>query len=110
MVPMPYLQKQFLKGTTCLVGTPPVAQTCTAPSIFFSGNPTFQNDISQISGTASVGEMKYNALQAVFQKRYTSGLDYQAAYTSSKSMTDNTAYSGPSRISHELPPNPYSPT
>ena len=45
--------------------TPP----CTAPSIFFSGNPALQSDISQISGTASVGSMNYHALQAVFQKR-----------------------------------------
>ena len=107
MVPMPYLQKQFLKGTTCLVGTPPVAQTCTAPSIFFSGNPTFQNDISQISGTASVGEMKYNALQAVFQKRYTSGLEYQVAYTFSKCMTDNSGYYGTWGSSQGVPANPY---
>ena len=107
MVPMPYLQKQFLKGTTCMVGTPPVAQTCTAPSVFFSGNPTFQSDISQISGTASVGEMKYNALQAVFQKRYTGGLEYQVAYTYSKCMTDNSGYYGTWGSSQGVPANPY---
>jgi len=106
MVPMPYLQKQFLKGTTCLVGTPPVAQTCTAPSVFFSGNPTFQSDISQISGTASVGEMKYNALQAVFQKRYSQGLNYQVAYTFSKCMTDNSGYYGNWGAGAQ-PANPY---
>jgi len=34
--------------------------------------------------------MKYNALQAVFQKRYAAqGLEYQVAYTYSKCMTDN---------------------
>ena len=107
MVPVPYLQKQFLKGTTCLVGTPPVAQTCTAPSIYFSGNPTFQSDISQISGTASIGEMKYHALQAVFQKRYTSGLEYQVAYTFSKCMTDNSGYYGTWGSSQGVPANPY---
>lgn len=106
MVPMPYLQKQFLKGTTCMVGTPPVAQTCTAPSLFFSGNPTFQSDISQISGTASVGEMKYNALQAVFQKRYSQGLNYQVAYTFSKCMTDNSGYYGNWGAGAQ-PANPY---
>src|SRR5205823_2404765 len=88
MVPMPYLQKQLLPNSAC--ATPP----CTAPSVFFSGNPAFQSDISQISGTASVGSMKYNALQAVFQKRYSSGLEYQAAYTFSKCMTDNSGYYG----------------
>jgi len=107
MVPMPYLQEQFLKGTTCMVGTPPVAQTCTAPSKFFSGNPTFQSDISQISGTASVGEMKYNALQAVFQKRYSHGLEYQVAYTFSKCMTDNSGYYGTWGSSQGVPANPY---
>jgi hypothetical protein len=106
MVPMPYLQKQFLKGTTCLVGTPPAAQTCTAPSIFFSGNPAFQSDISQISGTASVGEMKYDALQAVFQKRYSQGLNYQVAYTYSKCMTDNSGYYG-NWGAQAAPANPY---
>jgi len=107
MVPMPYLQKRFLKGTTCLVGTPPVAQTCTAPSLFFSGNPTFQSDISQISGTASVGMMKYNALQAVFQKRYSGGLNYQVAYTFSRCMTDNSGYYGTWGSTQGVPANPY---
>jgi len=109
MVPMPYLQKQFLKGTSCLIpgSNPPAFQTCTAPSVFFSGNPTFQSDISQISGTASVGEMKYNALQAVFQKRYTSGLEYQVAYTFSKCMTDNSGYYGTWGSSQGVPANPY---
>jgi len=107
MVPMPYLQKQFLKGTTCLVGNPPVAQTCTAPSTFLAGNPAFQSDISQISGTASVGSMKYNALQAVFQKRYSEGLQYQVAYTFSKCMTDNSGYYGTWGNTQGVPAQPY---
>jgi len=107
MVATPYLQRQFLKGTTCLVGTPPVAQTCTAPSVFFSGNPAFQSDISQISGTASIGEMKYDALQAVFQKRYTGGLEYQVAYTYSKCMTDNSGYYGTWGNTQGVPANAY---
>src|SRR6266567_5653112 len=101
MVPTPYLQKQLLSPSSC--GTPP----CTAPSVFFSGNPTFQNDISQISGTASIGEMKYDALQAVFQKRYTGGLEYQVAYTFSKCMTDNSGYYGTWGSSQGVPANPY---
>ena len=88
MVPMPYLQRQLLPNSAC--GTPP----CTAPSVFFSGNPAFQSDISQISGTASVGSMNYHALQAVFQKRYSSGLQYQVAYTFSRCRTDNSGYYG----------------
>ena len=68
MVPMPYLQRQLLADGTV------------APSAYLAGNPTLQSDLSQISGTASVGSMKYNALQAVLQKRYASGLQYQVAY------------------------------
>jgi hypothetical protein len=101
MVPMPYLQRQLLPDTAC--GTPP----CTAPSRFLSGNPAFQSDISQISGTASVGSMKYNALQAVFQKRYSRGLEYQVAYTFSKCMTDNSGYYGTWGSSQGVPANPY---
>ncbi len=101
MVPTPYLQKQLLSPSSC--GTPP----CTAPSVFFSGNPAFQSDISQISGTASIGEMKYDALQAVFQKRYTGGLEYQVAYTYSKCMTDNSGYYGTWGSSQGVPANPY---
>jgi hypothetical protein len=109
MVATPYLQKQFLKGTSCPVpGSNPVTfETCTAPSVFFSGNPTFQSDISQISGTASIGEMKYNALQTVFQKRYTGGLEYQVAYTYSKCMTDNSGYYGSWGNTQTTPANAY---
>ena len=101
MVPMPYLQKQLLPNSAC--ATPP----CTAPSLFLSGNPTFQSDISQISGTASVGNMKYHALQAVFQKRYSHGLEYQVAYTFSKCMTDNSGYYGTWGSTQGGPASPY---
>ena len=66
-----------------------------------------QSDISQISGTASVGEMKYNALQAVFQKRYSEGLNFQVAYTYSKCMTDNSGYYGSWGATSTTPANPY---
>jgi hypothetical protein len=104
MVPMPYLQRQLLPG---VCGTPTKPQACTAPSAFLSGNPTFQSDISQISGTASVGSMKYNALQAVFQKRYSNGLNYQVAYTFSKCMTDNSGYYGTWGDTQAGPASPY---
>jgi hypothetical protein len=100
MVPMPYLQRQLLSNSAC--ATPP----CTAPSIFLSGNPAFQSDISQISGTASVGSMNYHALQAVLQKRYTNGLQYQVAYTFSRCMTDNSGYYG-NWGAQAAPANPY---
>jgi Carboxypeptidase regulatory-like domain len=100
MVPMPYLQRQLLPNSAC--AKPP----CTAPSIYFSGNPAFQSDISQISGTASVGSMNYHALQAVFQKRYSSGLQYQVAYTFSRCRTDNSGYYG-NWGAQASPANPY---
>ena len=101
MVPTPYLQRVFL-GSNC--SKPP----CTARSVFFGGNPAFQSDIATVvSGTASIGEMKYDALQAVFQKRYASGLEYQVAYTYSKCMTDNSGYYGTWGNSQGVPANPY---
>lgn len=101
MVPMPYLQKQLLPNSAC--ANPP----CTLPSIYLSGNPALQNDLSQISGTASVGNMRYNALQAVLQKRYSQGLQFQVAYTYSKCMTDNSGYYGTWSNTQATPANPY---
>ncbi|MBV9622470.1 MAG: carboxypeptidase regulatory-like domain-containing protein [Acidobacteria bacterium] len=101
MVPMPYLQKQLLPASAC--GTPP----CTAPSVFLSGNPAFQKDISQISGTASVGSMRYDALQTVLQKRVSQGLEYQVAYTFSRCMTDNSGYYGTWGDTQGSPSSPY---
>ena len=101
MVPMPYLQRQLLPDTAC--GAPP----CTAPSAFLSGNPAFQNDISQISGTASVGSMRYDGLQAVLQKRASKGLGYQITYTFSKCMTDNSGYYGTWGDTQAAPASPY---
>ncbi|HYZ87634.1 MAG TPA: carboxypeptidase-like regulatory domain-containing protein [Bryobacteraceae bacterium] len=83
MVPMPYFQRQLLPGGG------------TAPSPFLSGNPALAN-ITQISGTASNGAMRYDALQAVALKRWSNGLQYQIAYTYSKCMTNSIGYYGAS--------------
>jgi carboxypeptidase family protein len=101
MVPMPYLQKRLLPNSAC--AKPP----CTLPSLYLSGNPALQSDLSQISGTASVGGMRYNALQAVLQKRYSTGLQFQVAYTYSKCMTDNSGYYGTWGSTQATPANPY---
>jgi hypothetical protein len=82
MVPMPYFQKELLSNGT-VVGSP-----------YLSGNSTLYNEISQISGTASNGNQAYNSLQAVFQKRFSNGLEYSVAYTYSKCMTDSSGYYG----------------
>jgi hypothetical protein len=81
MVPMPYLQKQLVNG----VATTP---------LYFNNNPTLINDLAQVSGTASVGYMNYNALQAVLQKRISNGLEGQLAYTWSHCLTNNSGYYG----------------
>jgi hypothetical protein len=86
MVPMPYFQRQLL-------GVDASGKPITAPSPYLAGNPELAN-ISQISGTESNGNQKYNALQATLRKRYSQGLQYQVAYTYSKCMTDSLGYYG----------------
>jgi hypothetical protein len=81
MVPMPYLQKQLVNG----VATTP---------FYFNNNPALINDLGQVSGTASVGYMNYNSLQAVLQKRISRGLEGQVAYTWSHCLTNNSGYYG----------------
>jgi hypothetical protein len=100
MVPTPYLQKRLPGEAGCPSGGP------VCPSVYFSGNTTFQSDISQISGTASTGSSNYHALQAVLQKRYSSGLQYQVAYTFSRCRTDNSGYYG-NWGAQAAPANPY---
>lgn len=93
-VPMPYLQRRLLPNGK------------TAPSDYLSGNPTLQNDIGQISGTAANGNQGYNALQAVLLKRFSNGLEYSVAYTYSKCMTDSSGYYG-SWGGQTTPTSPY---
>jgi Carboxypeptidase regulatory-like domain len=81
MVPMPYLQKQLVNG----VATTP---------FYFQDNPALINVLSNVSGTASVGYMNYNSLQAVVQKRISNGLGGQVAYTWSHCLTNNSGYYG----------------
>ncbi len=102
MVPTPYLQRRLNGEAGCVA----VAPATTCPSIYFSGNPAFQKDISQISGTASTGSSNYHALQAVLQKRYSNGLQYQVAYTFSRCRTDNSGYYG-NWGAQAAPANPY---
>jgi hypothetical protein len=105
MVPTPYLQRRLnTNGTVCDPTVKGQATTC--PSIYFSGNPALQSDISQISGTASTGSSNYHALQTVIQKRFTNGLQYQVAYTYSRCRTDNSGYYG-NWGAQAAPANPY---
>src|SRR5712671_7869391 len=90
MVPFSYGQLVAQPSTSC--ATAP----CTSPSPFFAANPALGTIIgdANVSGTQSNGTMKYNALQAVFQKTQSHGLQYQVAYTYAKCMSDNTGYYG----------------
>ncbi len=81
MVPMPYLQKQIVGGQV-------------VPGPYLAGNPSLLSEIAQVSGTASIGNQKYNALQVTMQKRFSSGLEYQVAYTWSHGMSDAIGYYG----------------
>jgi hypothetical protein len=81
MVPMPYLQKQLVNG----VATTP---------LYFNNNPALIDVLSNVSGTASVGYMNYNGLQAVLEKRFSNGLAGQVAYTWSHCLTNNSGYYG----------------
>jgi hypothetical protein len=52
------------------------------------------NGFGNVKNTASVGNMNYNALQVVLQKRYSHGLEAQVSYTYEKCMTDDDGYYG----------------
>jgi hypothetical protein len=52
------------------------------------------NEFGNVKDTASNGNMNYNALQVVLQKRYSSGLQTQVSYTFQKCMTNNDGYYG----------------
>jgi len=86
MNPMPYFQRHLL-------GLNPDGSPNTSPSPYLAGNPDLST-ISQISGTESNGNMRYDALQTVLRKRFSKGLSYQVAYTWSKAMTDSAGYYG----------------
>jgi hypothetical protein len=52
------------------------------------------NGFGNVKNTASVGNMNYNALQVVLQKRYSHGLEGQVSYTYEKCMTNDDGYYG----------------
>jgi len=81
MVAMPYKQNMLVNGAVV-----------TGP--FLAGNPTLRNQIAQISGTASLANQKYNALQVTVRKRFSMGLEYQVAFTYSHGMSDSIGYYG----------------
>jgi Carboxypeptidase regulatory-like domain len=58
-------------------------------------SPTFgPNGFGNVKLTASDGNMNYNSLQSVLQKRYSNGLEAQVSYTWEKCMTNDDGYYG----------------
>jgi Carboxypeptidase regulatory-like domain len=57
--------------------------------------PTYgPNGLGLVKESASVGNMNYNALQAVLQKRASGGLEAQVSYTYQKCMANSAGYYG----------------
>ncbi|HEU5234613.1 MAG TPA: TonB-dependent receptor [Terriglobales bacterium] len=108
MVPVWLTQNQLVNGN--VVSTPYVGGM-NPPGVNGStvASPTYgPNGFGVVKDTASIGAMKYNALQAVLQKRESHGLETQISYTYSKCMTDNSGYFGTwSGTTQATPASPY---
>lgn len=52
------------------------------------------NGLGLVKQSAAVGNMNYDALQAVLQKRYSNGLEAQVSYTYQKCMANSAGYYG----------------
>jgi hypothetical protein len=75
----------------------PNPEPCAVPGPYVAGNPVLKNEIAPsggIRGTLSNANQRYDALQATLQKRYSSGLEAQVAYTYAKCMSDSAGYYG----------------
>jgi hypothetical protein len=81
VVPMPYYQRRLLADGT------------TERSPYLCCNPQLAN-ITQISGTESNGNQRYDALQSTLTKRMSAGIEFQANYTWSHGMSDAIGYYG----------------
>ena len=81
MVAMPYFQNLLVNGKV-------------VPGPYLSGNPALKSSIAQISGTASIANQSYNALQVTAHKRFGVGLEYQFAFTYQHGISDAIGYYG----------------
>jgi hypothetical protein len=61
---------------------------------YLSGNTTLLSEIGNAKLTDTNGVQNYNALQVAFQKRLSSGLEFQANYTWSKCLANAVGYYG----------------
>jgi len=81
MVAMPYFQNLLVNGKV-------------VPGPYLSGNPSLKSSIAQISGTASVGNQSYNALQLSSRKRFGMGFEYHISFTYQHGISDSIGYYG----------------
>ena len=65
-----------------------------SPTRYLEGNPALLADIGQISGTSSLGNQNYEALQVTVGQRLSNGLQFTANYTYSKCLTNSIGYYG----------------
>jgi hypothetical protein len=93
MVPMNMLQADLQSDGTIL------------PSPYLAGNPGLLAKGVIAKGTFSIGDMSYNALQVVLQKRMGHGVEGQLAYTYSHCLTNNIGYYGDG--AQAAPQSPY---
>jgi hypothetical protein len=103
VVPELITQRILAAPGSCPPTTPPSPCVGT-PGPYLAGNPALRDEITGGTGTFtglpaaiatfSGANQAYNALQATLQKRFSSGLQGQVAYTYSKCMTDATGYFG----------------
>jgi hypothetical protein len=104
------LQQGILQTNGSVASTPFIGGQ-NAPGVNGStaASPTFgPNGFGVVKLTASAGAMRYNALQAVLQKRYSHGLETQVSYAYSKCMTDSSGYFGTwSGTTQAAPASPY---
>jgi hypothetical protein len=61
---------------------------------FPAGGTYGPNGLGLVKQSAAVGNMNYNALQAVLQKKYSNGLEGQVSYTWQKCMANSAGYYG----------------
>jgi hypothetical protein len=59
-----------------------------------AGNPTLVSQITQISGTQTGANQKYDAMQVSLHKRFSAGFEYQVSYTWGHGMSDSIGYYG----------------
>jgi Carboxypeptidase regulatory-like domain len=93
MVPLNMLQGDLQSDETIL------------PSPYLAGNPDLLAKRVTAAGTFSIGEMSYNALQVVLQKRMGHSLEGQVSYTYSHCLTNNIGYYGDG--AQAAPQSPY---